>query len=525
MASMLRSVTWVAALGMVLFLVSSHWLAVVDRGGPAHSDLMLEGDVPATFYLPDDSNPFTAFMDPPPRGERPPAVIVMHGFAGDRHSMSGLSRRLAASGFAVLSIDARGHGANRNPFHPGWGRPDQFAPDLRAATDFLRASPLVDGQHIAVLGHSMGAGAVLDFATRESGLDAAVMVSGGWTLQGPYRPPNALWIYASGDPEYIKRRSDELAARVVERYTMGPGDSVGSHTRGDAVAVVEVDGTDHQGIVWSETAVREIVDWLDRSFGIETERGATPSDPRDVPWILSSFGLLLALPGLGLGLGRLVPEWPSRPDFGRAKGLALLAVGFAATMPLLAVGTPATILSIEVGDVVAAQFALAGIAILAFLWLRRPALLEGVLDRWPAGLLGAALGVMAVFVLMQPTSLLLHRITLTPERLGVFILATLSFLPLAVAFNVLLRRGTVLGASVHALVGRILILLVFVVGIAVGVMAPVVFFMLPALAAIALVFELLAAGLYARSRNLLAIAVIDAAWLAMVTAAIFPIRI
>ncbi len=132
---------------------------------------------------------------------------------------------------------------------------------------------------------------------------------------------------------------------------------------------------------------------------------------------------------------------------------------------------------------------------------------------------------MAIFVLMQPAAMVLHRITLTPERLAVFALTTLSFLPLAIAFNLLLRRGSVLSSSAFAVVGRFLILLVFVVGIELGVLSGVMLFMLPALVVIALVFELMAAGLYARSRNLLAIALIDAAWLALVTAAIFPIRI
>jgi predicted branched-subunit amino acid permease len=36
--------------------------------------------------------------------------------------------------------------------------------------------------------------------------------------------------------------------------------------------------------------------------------------------------------------------------------------------------------------------------------------------------------------------------------------------------------------------------------------------------------ELLAAGVYAGSRNLLAIALLDAGWLAMVAAAIMPVR-
>ena len=43
MPVMLRSVSWVSTAGFALFLVASHWLAVVDRGLPAHMDLVLEG--------------------------------------------------------------------------------------------------------------------------------------------------------------------------------------------------------------------------------------------------------------------------------------------------------------------------------------------------------------------------------------------------------------------------------------------------------------------------------------------------
>ena len=80
---------------------------------------LLEGRIPATVYLPEPGGSAGArevLLDPPPREERPPAIVVMHGFAGDRASMSGLSRRLAESGYAVLAFDAMGHGANRNPF-------------------------------------------------------------------------------------------------------------------------------------------------------------------------------------------------------------------------------------------------------------------------------------------------------------------------------------------------------------------------------------------------------------------------
>jgi dienelactone hydrolase len=171
---MARIVTLVSAAALALFLAASVWMARLDRAGPAHAEVMLEGGVPASVYLPAGGEGRSAFFDPPPREARPPAVVVMHGFAGDRLSMSGFSRRLAAAGYAVLAIDARGHGQNRNAFARSWAVADYFFPDLRAAVDFLRAYPFVDGSRIALLGHSMGAGASLDYATRDSGIDAVV---------------------------------------------------------------------------------------------------------------------------------------------------------------------------------------------------------------------------------------------------------------------------------------------------------------------------------------------------------------
>ena len=62
----------------------------------------------------------------------------------------------ALSLLALLSFDAAGHGGNRNPFRPSFGRSDAFQAELGAAVDFLRADPRVDGERIVVMGHSMG---------------------------------------------------------------------------------------------------------------------------------------------------------------------------------------------------------------------------------------------------------------------------------------------------------------------------------------------------------------------------------
>jgi hypothetical protein len=49
--------------------------------------------------------------------------------------------------------------------------------------------------------------------------------------------------------------------------------------------------------------------------------------------------------------------------------------------------------------------------------------------------------------------------------------------------------------------------------------------MLPALALAFCFIELLAASIYATSRNVAAIALIDAAWVALIVAAAMPVRI
>jgi hypothetical protein len=174
---------------------------------------------------------------------------------------------------------------------------------------------------------------------------------------------------------------------------------------------------------------------------------------------------------------------------------------------------------------VVGQFALAGIALLVGIRLTRPWLLSGLLGAWAASLAAAAVGVVGVFVLMQPFGPVLHRVTLTPERMLVFAMAFAGFFLLALPFNLLLRRGPTRSATLYAVAGRLVVLAALVFGVATGVLGFVVVLMLPALALVSLLFEVLAAALYDRSHDLLAVSLIDASWLAIVAAAILPVRI
>jgi dienelactone hydrolase len=189
----------------------------------------------------------------------------MHGYGTDRGSLAGLARELAASGYAALTVDVRGHLQDRDRR----GRPagDFFYANLSAAVDYLRASPRVDGSRIVVMGHSMGARASLEYATRVSGIDGAVMISGALRPEGSHRAPNTLFIFASEDHESLRETSRRLAALVAGVPEIELSRTYGKASEGTAVRAVEIPDTDHASIISSDAAAKEIVAWVDAIFG------------------------------------------------------------------------------------------------------------------------------------------------------------------------------------------------------------------------------------------------------------------
>jgi len=521
---MSRPLRWIGLVAGALFLGSAAWLGALERQLPPRAELVLSGGIPATLYLPGSEPGLEAFLDAPPRGERPPAVVLMHGFASDRLGMSVLARRLALAGYAVLAFDASGHGSNRNPFQRSRARPDSFYSDYAAAVDQLRADPRVDGTRITVMGHSMGAGASLDFASRDSGLDATVLISGGWSIQGPYRPRNALFLYASGDPERIAQRSRELVSRLAGKSAIELDRTYGDPARGTGVRIAEIAGEDHLTIIWSETAALEILRWLDGVYGREPTTEVA-SDARLRASKLAAIALLLALPALGAGVGRLAPRQDEPAPLAPLAAFGALAIALCATMPLLAVDLPAALLSVEVGDAVVSHFGLAGIALLAAFSLRRTPSPLPSFGALRGALPAAALAIVVIYVALIPLGAVLHRLTLTPERFVVFALASAGLLPFAWAFQGLLRRGAPWRAVLLSSGGRVLVLCALAAGVWLSLLSGVVLLMLPALALSFVLLELLAAGVYLASRNVALIALIDAAWLGLVIAASMPVRL
>jgi dienelactone hydrolase len=510
----------------ILFLLAVAHLARLQAGGPGHRDFDLAGHEPATIYLPGTGYTFYRLF-PPPQAELPPAVVLVHGFSGDREIMSTLARRIAQNGYAVLSIDVRGHGANRNPFSPDIDG-SALRKDVARAVTFLRHYNMVDGSKIVVMGHSMGAGAALDYASHDPNLAGAVMISGGWNL-GPDRPQNALFIFAQRDPyDAIQQTSQALAAHLAGVPQIELDKTYGDFAQGTAIEAVRIAGVDHVQIVSSAAAAATIIRWLDRAF-VKPRTGAINlAEPRRVASGVALALFLILLVPIGRIAGTLAGQWPVR-EAGREGwiGVAIMAGALVAAMPLVAAVPPASVLSLVIGDSQVSWFAVAGLIMVAgLLWYGRVGwdrVRERVRERSGAVLVASLLCFGAIYVGFNAISITFHRMALTPERTVFWILATLLILPFWFGFELLVRRGSLILSTTQAVVGRIAIVLLMALGVVVQVLPFVIILVLPSIALLFVMIEIFAASAYSASRNLALIAIVESAWFVWVIAATSPI--
>lgn len=522
------------ALGLALVLAGAVWLGALERSGVPHADLELAGRIPATLYLPgasDGGGGGARLPAPPPPHERPAAVALIHGLFLDRVAMSTLARRLAATGYAVLALDLHGHGANRNPFPAGSGRTDAHFEDVAAAVSFLRTSPYVDGSRIVLVGHSMGAGAALDFASRDSAIDGVVTISGGGLITGPFPPPNLLLLFAAGDPPALRAGVLALARSLVGDETLALGETRGDVAHGRGIRAVEIPGADHLSVIFSSDATREIVAWLDGIFS-DPARGAVVLDEPRLPALgVALLGLVLALPGIGWAVGRMARRVSERPGRGGLVGLAALALALGASLALLAAGAPVGFVSLEVGDAIVSLLFAAGVAVLVALATRGRLSPDARLAGAGLGLeLRAALapglaGLAGIYLLSLPIGVAVHRLVPTPERAAAAVLSGALLLPFFLAQELLVRRGSVPLAAALGLGARALFVGALLLGVHLSVLPRVVGLMLPLLVALAIGLEIVATAVYATSRNWLVIALLESVWLGGVMAALMPIRV
>lgn len=140
--------TWTAAIATAL--------AFLALAGPAAAFSRQEVTIAspdgtplaATLFLPDGASPTGGW----------PATVFMHGLGGDRAGMNAIAQSMGMVGeqYAVLTFDARGHGASGGLI--GIDGPKEIA-DVKAVFSWLAARPDVADAKIGAWGISLGGGA------------------------------------------------------------------------------------------------------------------------------------------------------------------------------------------------------------------------------------------------------------------------------------------------------------------------------------------------------------------------------
>ena len=103
-----------------------------------------------------------------------PTIILLHGWGGNAELMLSLALPLHHAGLNVLLPEASNHGRSDSASFSSLPR---FAEDVAEAIDWIKTQRKDQSHSIALLGHSVGAGAMLFEASRRDDISAVISVA------------------------------------------------------------------------------------------------------------------------------------------------------------------------------------------------------------------------------------------------------------------------------------------------------------------------------------------------------------
>lgn len=180
-----------------------------------------------------------------------PAVVIVHGLGDSLESYVGRADVLHRRGHTVLLVDLRAHGASEGRYTTLGGRERE---DVRAAMAALRTAGRA-GAGIVLMGHSMGAVAVLRAAVGEPDV-RAVVVEAPYATYRENVAHHARLIY--GMPRWVPIIPITIAfAEWRAGFRADEVDAVAASAGFTAPLLAIVDGADPR---MPEPAVRRVVD-------------------------------------------------------------------------------------------------------------------------------------------------------------------------------------------------------------------------------------------------------------------------
>ena len=237
---------------VAILLIAGSWWSAARMYDGLVVRRFTQGGVPVTFLAPEGETNL-------------PGVIVAHGFGGSQQLMLGYGLGLARSGYGVMLLNFSGHASN--PSSLSTSR-DTLQADMDSAFEALSAQPEVNPGQAALLGHSMGSGAVMQAGIANPERYAAVIaVSPTGAEVTASEPPNLLLQAGELEGRFIANAEDLLASAGGASQ-----DFAGKRAR----QLVIIPNVEHITILFSARSREAAAEWLSSAFGVER-----PLDYRD----------------------------------------------------------------------------------------------------------------------------------------------------------------------------------------------------------------------------------------------------
>ncbi len=151
-----------------------------------------------------------------PTTRQAPVIIILHGWGGNAELMLPVAIPFLKAGMNVLLPDTRNHGGSDPDSHSSL---PSFAEDVGSAVEWIRSYFNNPSQKIVLLGHSVGAGAVLLEASRRSDISAVIAISAfahpEWMMRRYLRRFHLPGLLLNGILRYVEwvigHRFDQIA--------------------------------------------------------------------------------------------------------------------------------------------------------------------------------------------------------------------------------------------------------------------------------------------------------------------------
>ncbi|MCU0549441.1 MAG: alpha/beta fold hydrolase [Leptolyngbya sp. Prado105] len=376
----------------------------------------------------------------PKLAQNVPGVLVAHGYSGSKQLMLAYGHVLAQAGYAVMLWDFDGHGANPDRLEQG-----SLERNIATATQAIVQQPEVDKTRLALLGHSMGSGAVMSAAiANPNQFSATIAVSPTGASVTPQLPRNLQLQSGTGEGRFVQN---------AERLLAAAGGANQTFKTGQARAFVLVPNVEHITILFSTISHQAARHWLDETFG--TQRSSQYVDRRMLWQGIHLLGWLIGLIAISPRLKDSTSDL--KVSQGRSwLGLGVSTVAAGGGLVLLnSVVDLQTLGGIQVGGAVGLWFLISGLVWLAIIGqIPRLTVRSMILGLGLFSGLWIAVGAMAQFVWLQ--SLLI------PVRFILWLAIALAALPWFLASEILQQNSNRivawLGRSVIVIAGFILVL-------------------------------------------------------------------